>query len=73
MTVSPGVPVPLKVGVVSRVASPGLSGVPVGSPSGFTVTSGESGVAGATVSTTRLNGGEAVALPAESVATTVRE
>ncbi|MNE21240.1 hypothetical protein D3C80_1143910 [compost metagenome] len=71
MTVSPAFPVPLNVGEVSRVASPGLSGVPVGALSGLTVISGESGVAGATVSTTSVNEPEGVEVPAAFVATAV--
>ena len=64
-------PVPLRVGVVSRVVSPGFSGVSV--PSGLTVIAGISGVAGATVSTVSTNGLETVVLPAASVVCTVSE
>ena len=73
LTVSPGVPEPLRVGVVSRVVSPGFRAVPGVAPSGFTMISGISGVAGAVVSIASSNGGEMVVLPASSVAWTVSE
>ena len=71
VTISPSFPVPLRVGVVSRVLPPPVRAVsPV--PSGLTVMSGIAGVAGATLSTTRLKVLETAVLPAASLTVAVR-
>ncbi|OOB84998.1 hypothetical protein BZY71_21770 [Leclercia adecarboxylata] len=71
VTISPSVPVPLRVGVVSRVLPPEVSGSsPL--PSGLTVIAGTPGVAGARVSTTRLKLSEVETLPTASLTDAVR-
>ncbi|MNP76841.1 hypothetical protein D3C76_1741590 [compost metagenome] len=71
VTISPSVPVPLRVGVVSRVLPPEVrvSSVP---PSGLTVIAGMPGVPGARVSTTRLKLSEVAMLPTASLTEAVR-